>query len=319
MTHVASAEWRPDYGEGTREFGQTVLRALSHRRSLRMLLDLAACYAVIGVAFFLLVTGDSWWVYIISFVLIGNRQYALSILAHDGRHGQLFQQRTANDRFALVALCAPLGLGFHGMRRSHLAHHRHLGTDADLARPIYLVGNKATRARFLLFLTGLTTLPRAPLNAARLQSTASPRGSAVRLLADRWLALVAQLIIGLVLTLTLGWWYYFAFWVAPLYVLLLVPHRIRMFCEHAVPALPDTSSKVNRLVTYLPHPLERILLAPMNTNFHAEHHLWPGVPYANLPHLHPHAARRDDVQVRRSYVGFLWQYYRQLPLSQGSR
>jgi fatty acid desaturase len=47
-----------------------------------------------------------------------------------------------------------------------------------------------------------------------------------------------------------------------------------------------------------------------NLNYHLEHHLFPAVPWYNLPRLHALLAgqyRRAGAYVHRSYLGFLWE------------
>jgi fatty acid desaturase len=59
-----------------------------------------------------------------------------------------------------------------------------------------------------------------------------------------------------------------------------------------------------------------MFLAPMHMNFHAAHHLWPSIPYYNLPIADAElrdSAGADAIDRRRSYVGFLWRFARGLP------
>ena len=291
------------------------LHDLLQRRPLRVVLDVAWCYGVIVAAFALLALSDSAWGAVLAFVLIGNRQYAMSILAHDGKHGNLFGDRRWNDRFTILALCLPIGVDFHGEWANHRAHHRHLGSEDDPDRRLYVMANKSTRPRFLLFLSAAATfvdsLTRATHSGMR---KGKPRPSPLALLADRWPTLVAQALILAAITAFLPWWYYGVFWIAPIYFLMFVPHKLRMFCEHGQPILPDQAADDQRLITYLPAFAERALLSPMNNNFHAEHHLWPSVPYYNLPRLHRLIGSQPQIEWRRSYVGFLWRCYRRLPL-----
>ena len=292
------------------------LRALARPRPVRVVLDVAWCYAVILLAFALLAASSSPWGAILAFVLIGNRQYAMSIMAHDGKHGNLLRDRRWNDPFTIIALCIPIGVDFHGEWLNHRAHHRYLGSERDPDRHLYIVGNKATRARFLVFLSAAATFVRSFARAVRSGTGGGRRRPFIlAFLAYRWPTLAAQLAIFAVCAAMFPWWYYLAFWIAPIYVLMFVPHKIRMFCEHAQPILPDRAGDDRRLVTYRPGLLERTLLSPMNNNFHAEHHVWPAVPYCSLPRAHRLLDAHPLIEVRRSYTAFLWNYYRRLPLT----
>jgi len=67
------------------------------------------------------------------------------------------------------------------------------------------------------------------------------------------------------------------------------------------------------------NPLERLFVAPLNMNYHAAHHLWPSIPYYNLPladaeiRQHPAAA---GIEWRQTYLGYLLRYFRLLPLEE---
>ena len=73
-----------------------------------------------------------------------------------------------------------------------------------------------------------------------------------------------------------------------------------------------------RLVTYRPGLLGRLLIAPFNMSYHAEHHLWMYVPYFNLPRLHALVAEAPEIEVRGSFGAFLWRFARNLPLGRAA-
>ena len=104
-------------------------------------------------------------------------------------------------------------------------------------------------------------------------------------------------------------------WLAPIYAFVFVPDEIRSFCDHAVLALPDAAADHRRLVTYLPGPLEALVLAPHNLHYQAEHHAFPELPCASLPDVHAIVGDDDAISVRRSYLGFLRRAFACLPLA----
>jgi fatty acid desaturase len=88
--------------------------------------------------------------------------------------------------------------------------------------------------------------------------------------------------------------------------------------EHSQPEA-DQSADSHRLVTNVPGWLERQLLAPMNMNYHAAHHLWPSIPYYNLPIADAEMRQgpgADAISWRGSYLAYVWRYYRALPLAE---
>lgn len=78
---------------------------------------------------------------------------------------------------------------------------------------------------------------------------------------------------------------------------------MRSWAEHALtrPGHPLTHTRTvtsNLVVSFL----------MCNLNYHLEHHLFPGVPWYNLPRVHALLAdeyRRAGAFVHRSYLGFL--------------
>lgn len=295
--------------------GSAELRALVERRPWRMLRDVALYWALIAASFALVAARPAAWSFAIAFVVIGNSQYALSILTHEGNHATLFRRRFVNDTFCLWVLCAPLGVDFDGERHNHLEHHRLFATTGDPDRYLYQLADKSSRTRLLLFLTGLTSLPHVLAKAKRKRPPADDgRPQPGPLSRGRRPTLIAQIVIFLVLSRFLPLWAYVALWLAPLYVMAFVPHKLRMFCEHAVCALPDEAADDRRLLTFRPGLVERQLFAPLGLNYHAEHHMFPGVPYYALPQLAKHVRGCAAVEERRSYLGFVVQCLRRLPL-----
>jgi len=93
-------------------------------------------------------------------------------------------------------------------------------------------------------------------------------------------------------------------WAIPLIVAIAFGNA-RSWAEHAMtaPGNPLTHTRTvtsNRLVSFL----------MCNLNYHLEHHLFPGVPWYNLPKLHALMAgdyRHAGAFVHRSYLRFLWE------------
>jgi len=93
------------------------------------------------------------WVWAVAFVLIGTQQYGLHIILHDGLHGRLWPGKRANDFLCRLLLSYALYSPFSALRRKHLTHHAHLGTELDPDRYYHVTTGKHTRWRFILFAT----------------------------------------------------------------------------------------------------------------------------------------------------------------------
>ena len=128
-----------------------------------------------------------------------------------------------------------------------------------------------------------------------------------------WFALLAG-----GLTLLVGWWAYPVLWLLPVYLFMFLGDNFRAFAEHSHPE-SDEDADHHRLITYTSNPFERMLVAPMNMNFHIAHHLWPSIPYYNLPaadrlvRQHPDAA---GLEWRGSYFAYLLTYWLALPIAE---
>ena len=292
--------------------GSPEYRALIERRPSRMFRDVAICGSLIGGAFALVAKHPTLWSFALAFVVIGNCQYALSILTHEGSHANLFRRRSQNDAFCRWVLAAPLGVDFEGERHNHLEHHRRFATPEDPDRYLYRLADKNSRTRLLLFLTGFTSLPQVLAKSRRPRPPAAPAGPLSR---GRRPTLLAQLVIFALFSLLIHPAAYVALWLAPLYVMAFVPHKIRMLCEHAQAILPDEAADGRRLLTFRPGLLERQLISPLGLSYHAEHHLFPGVPYYALPALAKWVKGNPAVEVRGSYLGFLLRCWWRLPLA----
>src|SRR5581483_11490246 len=268
----------------------------------RVYRDLIISWVCIIAALVALSFVHHWWMYLTAFLVIGASQYALFIQGHDAIHGSLHPITKINDRLAKWFIHGPMFMGFDDGKRNHLEHHRTLGTEADPDRYLHVLSNKNSKTGFLLFCSGLATFGKTVLKVTpfgKMLDSASQQKqklaredqestSILRVLLvyirQRVPVIVAQiLILSLFLGLRLPFWSYFVLWVAPIYFCVFLADEIRAFCDHAVPAMSDVQADPYRLITFRPMWLEALFLSPRNMNYHAEHHLWPGIPYYNLP------------------------------------
>lgn len=294
-----------------------VLRDLSRPRPLRLVVDTVSAWAGIVAAWVAVAYVPTWWMVLVAIPVIGTRYYALAIQGHDGLHRRLLPTVRANDWFNDVLLIGPIGGITRLHNHNHLDHHQHLAQPTDPDRHKYQCLDKGTWAHLAGYLIGVRGVSRSV--TAVLQPGPPPVAGRRRPRAS-WRDLIiitgwqAALIGGL--SLGIGWWAYPVLWVVPVLAFTVVADQWRTFCEHSQPER-DTLADSHRLITYVSSPLERAVLAPRGMNFHAAHHLWPSIPYYNLAaadallRRSPHAAA---LEWRTSYLGYLWRYYRALPI-----
>lgn len=306
-----------------RTLPKETLRSWMELRPARVYRDIFLSWAGILGTLVAVSLVHRWWMYPLAFFVIGWCQYALFIVGHDALHSLLHPDREVNDRLARWLIHGPFFIGLENSRRFHLEHHRTLGTADDPDRVLHTMGNKNTRVTFLAFALGFFTVGAAvlrmlPFGRALLPpvqaKTARPKVPFGTYLKERAPTFLVQAgLFGLMLLLGLPFWAYFALWMAPVLFCVFLADGMRAFCDHAVPDLDDEAANPYRLVSFEPTLLESVCISPHNMNFHAEHHLWLGVPYYNLPKAHAFLRDNPRVTVRRGYFAFLWRLFTSLP------
>jgi fatty acid desaturase len=291
------------------------VRQLSLLRPGRVIRDTALCWVCIVAAWTMVALWPAWWTAALAFVIVGTRYYGLFIIGHDGLHRRLFDNKRDNDRFNDLFVLGPIGAITRLNNKNHLQHHLSLGTDHDPDRHKYGCFNKSEFSEMMGFLTGITSLWASVKNVFFRRGTQAKQKRGYTL---RDVAILGAWQLGLIggLWLSIGWWAYPVLWLMPVYTLTFLADNLRSFCEHSHPQA-DHEADEHRLITYVSNPIERMFLAPMNMNRHAAHHLWPSIPYYNLPQADDEIrAMPQDLEWRKSYVGYLWRYYRALPLEE---
>lgn len=300
------------------------VRELSRLRPGRAVRDALACWASIAAAWGAVALWPRWWVVALAIPVIGNRYYALYIIGHDGLHRRLLASRRANDLFNDLLIYGPIGAITRLNGRNHLAHHRYLASDEDPDRHKHGCFNKATAAALLGYLAGGTSVLKSARHVFVPSSVPAPDGTADDPSSDRYgrrdFAILAAWQLALIggLSAAIGVWAYPMLWLLPLAVFTFLADNFRAFVEHSHPQA-DGDADRHRLITFASNPLERLLVAPMNMNFHTVHHLWPSIPYYNLPAADAEVralAGCAGLVWRDSYLGYLRRYRRALPLAE---
>lgn len=253
------------------------------------------------------------WVVLPCVLLMGTRQHALFVLAHDAAHYRLFASRALNDLVGCA--CATVqGLSMRTYRVVHRLHHNNLYGPADpdtalhggyprgrayLARKLLkdLAGFTAWKTYAYFFgapaINTETHVALRPLNDTSERLRAEARR-------DRWIVVGFH---GLMLALAAagGWLLqYLVLWILPLLTVVQALLRLRAIAEHG--AVTDTGSPLTAARTNLCHPVVEWLLFPHRVNYHIEHHLYASVPHYHLPELHREMLKHgllEGAEVRR--------------------
>lgn len=282
------------------------LQAVTERSNLAGLWAVASIWATIVAVF----AFSAWamqlpplWrtlCWLLAIVVLGGRQLALAIATHEGAHRTLFATRQLNDHLTDWLCGRPIGLDLFKYRQHHFTHHTHTGTNDDIDLSL-IQGLPTTRRSMVRKLTrdvfGVTGLKfligRFLMDAEYLKWTVAshyewlPRHNIghhlLRFIQNAYPTLLTNIALFAVLY-TAGhgelYWVWVLAYLSP-YPLFI---RIRAMAEHA--ATERTTDMLKNTRTTRAGFLARALVAPLNVNYHIEHHAMASVPWQKLPALH---------------------------------
>jgi fatty acid desaturase len=300
---------------------QERLRTWMKARPFKVICDLILNWVGIIAALILMGIFNNPVLYVIGALWVGFRQYALFIMGHDGAHWCLNTNHKINDSITRWFILGPLCMALESGRRNHLLHHKTLGTEADPDRYIHSLANKNSPTELLLFCSGLATFAKTVRKVTTVkqpesQNVENEASDLKTFLRQRIPIMVTQpIILALIWACHLPLWSYAFLWIFPIYLNVFVADEIRAFCDHAVPLVPDDSADPHRLVSFEASWIESMIYSPYNMNYHAEHHLWPGVPYYNRHLVYDFLKGHPQVTYRKSYTTFLFSLVAKLPLA----
>lgn len=242
----------------------------------------------------------TWYTYLLAILIIGARMHALAILMHDASHYRFLKNRKWNDRLTNLLIMYPLFSSIEVYRQNHMRHHRHLNTEDD---PDWVskLGKKSftfpkTKQAFLLQILSYFTLVQGIKDAIWFLKRFSVSKEAKQKKANgqkkNRASLIFMLSLFTLLTVFNGWAYYGLFWVIPYLSTFFMFQYIRSVAEHFGELAYDHLLTSTRTVKT--NMLERFLLAPHHVGYHLEHHLYPAVPFYNLPKLHDLLMEGED-------------------------
>jgi fatty acid desaturase len=270
-------------GLSDRVLSNQELRALQGRSDLRGGVRLAIHLALLGGTGWLVAVSSGWTVLPAVFVL-GLVQVALFAPAHETMHQTAFASRRANAIVGWLTSCPSL-LNWHFYTAYHLAHHRH--TQVPELDPELAAVPPASVRGYVLRVLGVTFWRlrlRVAADCLRGDLSAYPYVSAVAapkiIFSGR--AMVALMVGGsLVSMLAFGWAAPLLFWIGP-QLLGQPPLRAYLLAEHTG-CSQDRNGLTNTRTTLTMAPV-RLLMWDMP--YHAEHHLFPSIPFHRLADAH---------------------------------
>jgi fatty acid desaturase len=260
------------------------------------------------------------WLWALGVIIIGTRQHALGIMAHEGVHYNVARNKFWNDLLANWLAAYSLTYPVEGYRTNHLIHHRYLDTPEDPERAG--IDNypedwtyPMPRRRFFIMLA------RDVLGIYQIQTPKLYKY--IWVIQGKKLPHILKIVLfhGAIITaavMTGFFWTYILLWLLPLFTIALLCFRLRTAAEHSGLYRPE--KRYNRLQvdtlattrTTFGCPITQFLLAPYNMSYHIEHHLYPSVPVFRLKALHKELMRKPAYFVRARVTRSFRQLVREL-------
>jgi fatty acid desaturase len=287
-----------------------VLQALNARSTSKGLLRLTGHLLILMISGYLWGTnlGHHWAIALPALLVYGYGFAAMFAPMHESSHRTAFENNTLND---WVCWFAGVLSFYNGTfyRRYHKWHHRYVqdpAKDPELSEPL-----PKNFWAYLWVVSGLpwwwgkliTHLRVASGNVADYPYISEEaRGEVI--LSTRLQLGVYWVAIALSIAAHHPW--FITYWLFPLFVAQPIL-RCYLFAEHTG-CTNDDNPLTNTRSTYTLFPMRFIM---WNMPFHAEHHLYPSIPFHQLPaaheHLKPHLAHigQGYIRVNREIVAGL--------------
>ncbi len=292
------------------------VKKFNELRPWRSSLDILGEWLLVILTFVIAIRYPHPVVIFICGILMARHQLAFAVFTHDGAHRRLFKSATLNDYIGQFVVGAPLLFSMFSYRHLHLKHHRAplAPDDPDISLTGGYPVSKASFARkmvrdltglsyfkFISYFIYLAGKPKAQLKKLTPEEAARVSKS------DRvpgWLVSVSIISVNFLIWFTLymfghGWFY--LLWIIPAMTVLQFLLRIRGIAEHAG-YQPNENQMLNSRTVI--NPFEAFFFAPHNVNYHIEHHVYPSIPYYNLPKVHALLKERGALPQANLYTSY---------------
>jgi fatty acid desaturase len=262
-----------------REISRDLMRQLHRKTPWRHLLVGARQFLILGLTTWALVRFTNPLIWVPLVFVQGFTVFNFTVLLHEVVHHTIFtRRRPVAERLLGLLYAVPSGISASQFTRWHLDHHAELGSEEDDPKRHHLSPKRNARWFKLLYCT--PALFPIYFRAARRESATYPEDLQRRIAGERRLAL------GFHLTTIALLWYFFGLGAAlrahviPVFFVFPIAFTLNRLGQHydidpSDPAKWGTLMKGNWFWDF----------AYLNSNYHLEHHYFPGVPFYRLPAL----------------------------------
>jgi fatty acid desaturase len=289
QAHDTDAElgWKQRRGEATRQMSEWYQKLDSNtKKEVRQLHQVKPLWNLTAILFIVLwilggiavLNAPHWTVQCLGYVFIGTIIHGIGNFMHEGIHGNLFRKRVFDRWFGFLA-GVPVLFPITAYGVNHLRHHKYACTERDPDEMKNLTKRKGLLTAFFYvwFLIGSVIYSvYVPLQVHKTGS----RKERISMVFER--VIILLFVAGL---LSAAYW--FAFWDVVVHSW-FIPLVVTNF-------LGNTRGWAEHQLTTADHPIKQTRTVRSNRvfsffnihlNYHLEHHLFPRVPWYNLPQLH---------------------------------
>lgn len=277
----------PHYSEHTvalrAELGQAVphevLKDLHVKTPLRHFLVAGRQFAILGLATWGLIRFEHPLVWIPLAVVQGFTVFNFTVLLHEVLHRLVFERpRPVAERVLGLLYAIPSGIAASQFTKWHLDHHAELGSSLGDPKRHHLSPKRNQRWFKLLYAT--PALFPIYFRAARQETSTYPPDLQRLIKGERWVSIGFHLSV-----LALIWWGFGGFaalraYVIPVFFVFPIAFTLNRLGQHydIDPSDPARWSTLMRGSWFWDFWF-------LNSNYHLEHHYFPGVPFYHLPRL----------------------------------
>ena len=287
-----------------REIPVEALRELHRKRPLLHAAVAFANVAALVLSGIAIVQLDRWYLWLPFALVAGFAVFDFTVLLHEVVHRAVLEQSSESGyRFLGLLYAVPSGISASQFTRWHLDHHAGLGSNEEDPKRHYL--SPKINARWLKFLYFTPALFPIYFRAAARETASYEPELRKRIARERLATIAFQLSVLAAIAWIGGWAIAWKLYIVPIFFIFPVAFALNRLGQHydIDPADPAKWSTLVKSSWFWN-------TAFLFSNFHLEHHNFPGVPFYNLPRLQkllmPFYEKRGIVA--RSYGELVWRY-----------
>ena len=222
------------------------------------------------------------WIWIPIAFALGFTVFNFTVLLHEVVHNAVFvngKKSRLYNRIAGLCYAFPSGISATQFTRWHLDHHAELGSPTEDPKRFHLSPKKNRRWLKILYFT--PALFFIYFRAAALETATYLPGMQRTIKKERMLTIVFQLSLAFLCYVFGGWGGLLRVYVVPVFLVFPIAFALNRMGQH-YNIRPDDPAQWSTLVRSSWFWNFWFLYS----NFHLEHHYFPGVPFYNLARLH---------------------------------